>query len=168
MSGKGNKMTKSKKAEIIDLLSESFKTANAVVMCDYRGLSVGEIEDLRKMARAKEVNVQVVKNTLATIALKNADMSGVEIIDTNIFIWADDAIAASKTVADFAKTNEKFTIRTAYIDGESADAAKVEAFAKLPGREELLGMLAATWMAPVQNFTIGLNALKEKLEAEAS
>jgi len=168
MSGKGNTMTKSKKAEIIDQLSESFKTANAVVMCDYRGLSVSEIEELRNMARAKEVNVQVVKNTLATIALKSADMSGVEISDTNIFIWADDAIAASKTVADFAKVNEKFVIKTAYIDGEAADVAKVQAFAKLPGREELLGMLAATWMAPVQNFTIGLNALKEKKEEEAA
>ena len=161
-------MTKSKKAEIIDQLSESFKTANAVVMCDFRGLAVSDIEDLRKMARAKDVNVQVVKNTLATIALKNAEMTGVEIIDTNIFIWADDAISASKTVADFAKTNEKFVIKTAYIDGEVADTAKVEAFAKLPGREELLGMLAATWMAPVANFTIGLNALKEKKEEEAA
>ncbi|MEA3521483.1 MAG: 50S ribosomal protein L10 [Campylobacterota bacterium] len=161
-------MTKSKKTEIIELLSESFKTANAVVMCDFRGLSVSDIEELRKAARAKDVNVQVVKNTLATIALKNADMTGVEIIDTNIFIWADDAISASKVVADFAKTNEIFTIKTAYIDGESADSAKVEAFAKLPGREELLGMLAATWMAPVANFTIGLNALKEKKEEEAA
>ena len=161
-------MTKSKKAEIIDQLSESFKTANAVVMCDFRGLSVSDIEGLRKAARAKDVNVQVVKNTLATIALKNAEMTGVELTNTNIFIWADDAISASKTVADFAKTNETFVIKTAYIDGEIADTAKVEAFAKLPGREELLGMLAATWMAPVANFTIGLNALKEKKEEEAA
>jgi large subunit ribosomal protein L10 len=161
-------MTKAKKAEIIDQLSESFKTANAVVMCDYRGLSVSELEELRKAARAKEVNVQVVKNTLATIALNNAEMSGIEISDTNIFVWADDAISASKVASDFAKANEKFEIRTAYIDGEAADAAKVAAFAKLPGREELLGMLAATWMAPVQNFTIGLNALKEQKEAEGA
>ncbi len=161
-------MTKSKKSEIINLLSESFKTANAVVMCDFRGLSVSKLEELRNSARAKDVNVQVVKNTLATIALGNADMSGITITDTNIFVWADDAIAASKTVADFAKTNETFEIRAAYIDGETADKSKVEAFAKLPGRDELLGMLAATWMAPVANFTIGLNALKEKKEEEAA
>jgi large subunit ribosomal protein L10 len=161
-------MTKSKKAEIINQLSESFKTANAVVMCDYRGLTVANIESLRKMARAKDVKVQVVKNTLANVALGNAGMSGVEIVDTNIFVWGDDAIAASKTVSDFAKTSDKFSIRNAYIDGQAANAAKVEAFAKLPGREELLGMLASVWMGPVRNFTIGLNALKEKLEAQAS
>ena len=161
-------MTKSQKAEIIDSLSESFNGAKAVVMCDYRGLSVGELELLRQAARAKEVKVQVVKNTLATIALNKAGMSGIEIIDTNIFVWSDDAIATSKVAADFAKANEKFEIRNAYIDGEAADAAKVQAFAKLPGREELLGMLASVWMGPVRNFTIGLNALKEKKEAEAS
>ncbi len=161
-------MTKSQKAEIIDALSTSFKTANAVVMCDFRGLSVSELEELRKAARAKEVNVQVIKNSLATIALNNAEMSGIEIKDTNIFVWAEDAISASKVASDFAKANEKFEIKTAYIDGEAADSAKVQAFAKLPGREELLGMLAATWMAPVQNFTIGLNALKEKKEAEGA
>jgi large subunit ribosomal protein L10 len=80
----------------------------------------------------------------------------------------NDSISAAKVVSEYAKKNDKFVIRTAYIDGEASDAAKVEAFAKLPGREELLGMLAATWMGPVQYFTIGLNALKEKLEAEAS
>ena len=53
-------------------------------------------------------------------------------------------------------------------DSEAADAAKVQAFAKLPGREELLGMLASVWMGPIRNFTIGLNALKEKVEAQAS
>jgi large subunit ribosomal protein L10 len=161
-------MTKSKKAEIIDQLSESFKTAHAVVMCDYRGMTVSELEALRNAARAKEVKVQVVKNTLATVALSNAQMTGVEIVDTNIFVWGDDAIATSKTVSDFAKSSDKFVVRNAYIDGEAADAAKVDAFAKLPGREELLGMLASVWMGPVRNFTIGLNALKEKLEAEAS
>ena len=161
-------MTKSQKAEIIDFLSEEFKAANCVVMCDYKGLSVTELEALRKIARGKEAKVRVVKNTLATIALKNAGLEGIEVQDTNIFVWGEDSIATSKTVSEYAKNAEKFVIKSAYIDHEAADAAKVEAFAKLPGREELLGMLASVWMGPVRNFTIGLNALKEKKEAEAS
>jgi large subunit ribosomal protein L10 len=161
-------MTKSQKAEIIDFLSEEFKAANCVVMCDYKGLSVSELEGLRKIAREKDAKVRVVKNTLATIALKNADLEGIEIKDTNIFVWGDDAVATSKTVSKFAKDAEKFVIKSAYIENEASDAAKVEAFAKLPGREELLGMLASVWMGPVRNFTIGLNALKDKKEAEAS
>jgi len=161
-------MTKMQKAEIVSNLTEEFSSAKCVVMCDYRGLTVSELEALRKIARDKATKVQVVKNTLATIALNNAKMSGIDIVDTNIFIWGDDAIAASKTVVEYAKANDKFTIRTAYIDGEAADEKKVRAFATLPGREELLGMLASVWMGPVRNFTIGLDALKRKKEEEAA
>jgi large subunit ribosomal protein L10 len=160
-------MTKTQKAEIIEVLSSEFKEAQSVIFCDYKGLSVSELETLRIAARAKEAKVQVVKNTLATIALKNAELTGVEIKDTNILVWGGDSVATSKVVSDFAKDNDKFVIKSAYVDREVADAAKVEAFAKLPGREELLAMLAATWMAPIANFTIGLDALRQKREEEA-
>jgi large subunit ribosomal protein L10 len=160
-------MLKAKKAEVIAQLTSSFENTTAVVICDYKGLGVSELEELRKAAKTKDTSVQVVKNTLATIALNNAGMSGVEIKDTNIFLWSDDVISASKIAADYAKKNDKFVIKSGYLDGEPADVAKIEAFAKLPGREELLGMLAATWMAPVANFTIGLDALKRKKEEEA-
>ncbi|MGE0737766.1 50S ribosomal protein L10 [Sulfurimonas sp.] len=157
-------MTKTQKAEIIEVLSNEFKDAQSVIFCDYKGLSVSKLETLRKMARAKDAKVQVVKNTLATIALTNAELTGVALKDTNILVWGADSIATSKVAADFAKDNDKFIIKSAYIDREPADAAKVEAFAKLPGREELLGMLASVWMGPIRNFTIGLDALRQKRE----
>jgi len=157
-------MLKSKKVEVIADLTSAFENTTAVVICDYKGLTVGELEELRKSARAKDTSVQVVKNTLATIALNNADMSGVEIKDTNIFIWSDDVINAAKVASDFAKKSDKFIIKAGYLDKEPADVAKIEAFAKLPGREELLGMLAATWMAPITNMAVGIDALRKKLE----
>jgi large subunit ribosomal protein L10 len=157
-------MTKTKKAEVIEQLRVAFENTTAVVICDYKGLTVSDLEELRTAAKAKDTSVQVVKNTLATIALNNAGMSGVEIKDTNIFVWSDDVISASKIAADFAKKSDKFVIKAGYLDGEAADADKIVAFSKLPGREELLGMLAATWMAPVANFTIGLDALRRQKE----
>jgi large subunit ribosomal protein L10 len=157
-------MTKTKKAEVIEQLRVAFENTTAVVICDYKGLTVSDLEELRTAAKAKDTSVQVVKNTLATIALNNAGMSGVEIKDTNIFVWSDDVISASKIAADFAKKTDKFVIKAGYLDGEAADADKIVAFSKLPGREELLGMLAATWMAPVANFTIGLDALRRQKE----
>lgn len=157
-------MTKTQKAEVIDNLKTSFENTTAVVICDYKGLAVSDLEELRAAAKEKDTSVQVVKNTLATIALKSAGMEGVEIKDTNIFVWSDDVVAASKIAADYAKKNDKFVIKAGYLDGEAADKSKIEAFAKLPGREELLGMLAATWMAPVANFTIGLDALRRQKE----
>lgn len=160
-------MTKTKKAEIIEVLSNEFKTAQAVVFCDYKGLTVPQLEELRILAKAKDAKVQVVKNTLATVALTNAELTGVVLKDTNILVWGEDSVATSKVVFDFAKTSEKFVVKSAYIDREASDAARVEAFSKLPGREELLSMLAATWVAPIRNFTIGLDALRQKKETEA-
>ena len=95
-------MTKTQKAEIIEVLSNEFKDAQGVIFCDYKGLSVSKLEALRKMARAKDAKVQVVKNTLATIALSKAELTGVTLKDTNILVWGADSIATSKIAADFA------------------------------------------------------------------
>ena len=160
-------MTKTQKAEIVSTLTGAFTDTAAVVICDYKGISCQDLESLRVAAAAKDTSVQVVKNSLATLALKATGKEGIELNNTNIFLWSDDVISASKIAADFAKTNEKFVLKAGYLDGEVADIAKIEAFAKLPGREELLGMLAATWMAPVANFTIGLDALRKQKEESA-
>ncbi|MDD2356766.1 MAG: 50S ribosomal protein L10 [Thiovulaceae bacterium] len=157
-------MLKAKKAEVIENLASSLENATAVVVCDYKGLTVSNLEELRRSAKVKGTSVQVVKNTLATIALEKAGMTGLDLRDTNIFVWSDDVIAASKVASDFAKSNDKFVVKAGYLDKELADAAKIDAFAKLPGREELLGMLASVWMGPIRNFTIGLDALKRQKE----
>ena len=113
------------------------------------------------------VKVQIVKNTLANIALNNIGKSGMVLKDTNIFIWGDQ-LSATKVAAKFEETNsELFKIKTAHIDGEVASVEKVKALSKMPSRDELLAMLLQVWNAPIQNFTIGLNALKEKKEKSA-
>ena len=162
-------MTRQEKSEIIDFLAAEFKNSLAVVVCDYKGLTHKELETLRKDAKANNTKVQVAKNTLVTVAARNAELGEVELAGTNIFLWSDDQISACKVADRFASTNkEKFAIKSGIIEGKISDASMVNAFAKLPSREELLGMLAATWMAPVTNFTIGLDALRKKKEEEAA
>jgi len=157
-------MTRQNKEKVVEALTSEFETASTIIACGYAGLTVLELEELRNSAREKDVKVQVVKNRLAKIALDKNDLAGLDLTNMNILLWGDDAITTSKIASKFASSNKKFEIKSAFIDREIADVAKVEAFAKLPGREELLGMLAAVWMAPVRNWTIGLNALKEKKE----
>jgi len=165
----GEKMTRLQKNEIIEALTAEFKTSVALVVADYRGSSHKALENLRLSAAEVDAKVQVVKNSLVGIALKNAGLPELELTGTSIFVWAEDQISACKVADKFAIANkETFTIKTGIIEGEVADIATINAFAKLPGREELLGMLAATWMAPVANFTIGLDALRKKKEEEAA
>ena len=162
-------MTKVQKSEVVDFLTAEFKESQAIVVCDYKGLSHKELEVLRNDARANGTKVQVAKNSLVTIAVKNAELGDVELTGTNIFLWSEDQISACKVADKFASANkEKFEIKSGIIEGQIADLATVNAFAKLPSRDELLGMLAATWMAPLTNFTIGLDALRRKKEEEAA
>jgi len=100
--------------------------------------------------------------------MKNADINGIELADTNIFVWGEDQLNVSKVVAKFAEDSEKFVIKSAFLDNEVCDAAKVEALSKMPSHDELIGMLLQTWMAPVTNFTIGLEALRAKKEEESA
>ena len=162
-------MTKQQKAEVIDFLTSEFKESQAIVVCDFNGVSHKELEELRKSARENDTKVQVAKNTLATVAVKNAELGEVELSGNNIFLWSEDQISACKVADKFATANkDKFSIKSGIIEGKIADLATVNAFAKLPSRDELLGMLAATWMAPLTNFTIGLDALRKKKEEEAA
>lgn len=161
-------MTRNKKSEIIATLAGEFSTASAVVVCDYRGLSTKKLEALRDAAREQSVKVRVVKNTLANLALKQANKEGLELKDTNIYIWGEDQLAVTKVVAKFEEANsEFFKIKTGYIDSEVVSVNHIKALSKMPSRDELIAMLLQVWNAPIQNFTIGLNALKEKKEQTA-
>lgn len=162
-------MNKQQKAEVIDFLTGEFKESQAIVVCDYNGVSHKELESLRQDAKENGTKVQVAKNTLATIAVKNAELGDIELTGNSIFLWSEDQISACKVADKFASANkDKFEIKSGIIEGKIADLATVMAFAKLPSRDELLGMLAATWMAPLTNFTIGLDALRKKKEEEAA
>ncbi len=162
-------MTREQKSQIVAGLTEQFAASEAIIVCNYKGLTVKSLEALRNAAREADVKVQVIKNTLANLALNAAQKGGLELKDTNIFLWAGDQLAATKVAAKFAEQNaEFFQIKTAFIDGEVAPVSKVVALSKMPSRNELLGMLLQVWNAPIRNFTIGLNALKEKKENEAA
>ena len=161
-------MTRIEKEAIVAELSTSFANQGAVIVCDYKGMTVEALEGVRALAKENDVNVRVVKNTLAGIALKNANCEEMELLDNNIFIWGEDQIATCKVADKSAIANkDKFSIKSGVIESKVVDLATIEAMAKLPGREELLGMLLNVWNAPVQNFTIGMSALATKLEEEA-
>ncbi|RBQ29786.1 50S ribosomal protein L10 [Aliarcobacter vitoriensis] len=162
-------MTRQEKLEIINYLSAEFKNSLAVVVCDYKGLTHKELESLRKEAKANNTKVQVIKNTLVVKAVEAAELGEIDLCGTNIYLWSEDQISACKVADKFATASkDKFVIKSGIIEGQIADVARVNAFAKLPSREELLGMLASVWMGPVRNFTIGLDALRRKKEEEAA
>lgn len=158
-------MTKQDKAKLIEQLSSSFLDSN-IIICDYKGLSVRELEALRKNALQSSAKVQVIKNKLASIAFKNANIEGITLKDTNIFLWGKDQIALSKSAQKFADANkEKFVIKAGFFDGKAVDSKHIESISKLPSKEELIGMLLSVWTAPARYFVTGLDNLRKSKEA---
>lgn len=162
-------MTRIEKENIVSGLTEEFKTAKALIVCDYKGLTVSQLEEIRNLAKENDTKVRVVKNTLAAISMKNADQEELELVNTNIFVWAEDQISACKVAdksADMFK--EKFVIKSGLIEGKAASLADISAMAKLPSRDELIGMLLSVWTAPARNMVTGLDNLRSKLEEESA
>jgi len=161
-------MTRTEKEAIVNELSTAFVDQGAVIVCDYKGMTVEALEGVRALARENDVQVRVIKNTLAGIALKNANCEEMELTNTNIFIWGEDQIATCKVADKSAEANKgNFSIKSGVIESKVADIATINAMAKLPGREELLGMLLNVWNGPARAITIGLQALATKKEEEA-
>jgi len=161
-------MTRTRKAELVAEMTAEFKEAGAIIVCDYKGMTVENLEIVRNLAKDEETKVKVIKNKLAAIALGNAGCEVIDFKDTNLVIWGDSQILPCK-IADKAATDfkETFSIKTGIIEGKVASMETINAMAKLPSRDELIGMLLNVWNAPVQNFTIGMDALSKKLEEEA-
>jgi large subunit ribosomal protein L10 len=145
-------VTRKEKLALVKEMSESFEKANGIVFCDYKGMTVFQIEKLRNISRDKSVGVKVVKNKLAMIALNQAGKEGVVLKDTNLLLWAEDIVDLAKLATEFEKENSaKFHIKGGYFEGGVVEATQVEAYSKLASREEFLGMLLSTWTAPIRN-----------------
>ena len=161
-------MTRTEKEQLVAEMTADFKEAGAIIVCDYKGMTVPDLESVRADAKAEGNSVRVIKNTLASLALKNAGCDALALSETNLVIWGETQVLPCK-IADKAATafKGKFSIKTGLLEGKVAEIETINAMAKLPTRDELIGMLLNVWNAPVQNFTIGLQALADKKEAEA-
>jgi large subunit ribosomal protein L10 len=154
------------KTKAIAELKESFSLAPDFIFTDYRGLTVEQITTLRKQLRAKEVEYKVVKNNYARLAfeqLSAPDVSNYLIGPTAVAITPKDANEVAKILYDFAKEAPALQIKGALVGDTVYDAAKTEAFSKLPGRLELISMLMSVINGPARNLASALNDVPSRL-----
>jgi len=156
-------MTRSEKVELVTGMTSEFSEAGAVIVCDYKGLTCKELESVRALATENDAKVKVVKNSLAAIALEKAGAEALIFKDMNLVIWGNDQISTCKTADKAAiEFKSKFVIKSGLFEGKAQDLATINAMAKLPGRDELLGMLLNVWNGPARGIAIGLQALADK------
>lgn len=148
-------MNRSGKAVIIEAVKARADKASFAVITDFKGMTVEELTNLRVSLRKAGGEYLVVKNTLARIALTDGTHDAIKDKfhdNCGVAFGFDDPVAVAKALSDFAKQSKLFELRCASLDGKAMDAAQIDALAKLPGREQLLGQLLGTMNAVPTNF----------------
>ncbi len=155
-----------RKQVTIDEITDKVKESNAVVFFEYRGLTVGEMTELRRNLRTSGSDVKVYKNTLAKRALDslNYDMQG-ELNGPKAMAYGKDVIAPIKALSDFAKSHPALELKIGVVDGKVADKAMLTTLASTPSREQLLTMFAAGLLEHVKNVAICLDLHSQNMES---
>lgn len=170
-------MKRQEKVDAVAELKDTLGQVASLVVTDFRGLTVDNVNKLRKEIRAAECEYRVIKNTLVKIAIAGTDMEELSPLfkgPSAIAYSFNDPVAPAKVIDTFASKQKKFAVKGGFLDGQTLDEAGVAGLAKMKGKDELRGDLLALFQAPAQtmvrllaagptNFLYLLNAQKEEL-----
>jgi large subunit ribosomal protein L10 len=172
-------MATPRKVETVEEVRDKLSRAQSLVITDYRGLTVAQIQDLRRKLRAANVEFMVVKNTLARRAADETGLEGLKaelVGPVGLAIGYEEATAPAKLVNEFIRQTRLLSIKSGMLGGQVLDADAVKRLGDLPSREVLLGQLAGTLNhgvaqlatalnSVVQQLANGLDAYRQKLES---
>jgi large subunit ribosomal protein L10 len=169
-------LNRNEKAAVVTDVSAQAARAQTLALAEYRGLTVAHLDTLRRQARDKGVYLHVLKNTLARRAVAGTpfEVASGAMVGPLIYGFSEDAVAAAKVIADFAKTNDKLVVKGGAYAGKVLDANGVKALASIPSREVLIAQVAGLLKSPIQRMAGVLAAVAEKrgggapAEAEAA
>ena len=153
-------MARTDKVAAVAELSEQFTQSNGAVLTEYRGLTVAQLKELRRVL-GDDVTYAVVKNTLTKIAVRDAGIEGLDSLlsgPSAIAFIAGDPVEAAKGLRDFAKANQALVIKGGVLDGRPVSPAEISKMADLESREVLLAKLAGAMQASLQNVASLFNA----------
>jgi large subunit ribosomal protein L10 len=167
------------KVAIVAEVAEKIRAARAVFVTEYRGLTVGQLADLRSKLREAETELTVYKNTLVRRAVSDVGIDGLDELlvgPTALAFIHGDVAAAAKVLRDVSKNLPLLVVKGGTLDGAALSADDVKVLADLPSRDELLARFAGALQAPMvktagllqalpRNFAYGLSALIDQHEA---
>lgn len=154
------------KKAVVAEVGQQVASAQAIVIAEYRGITVDQVTVLRKKAREQGVYLKVLKNTLVRRAVENTPFAGLadQMVGPLIYGIGDDILVVSKVINDFAKGNDKLVIKAGALPNEVLDVDTVKAYASLPSREELLAKLLGTLNEVPSRFARTLAAIRDQKE----
>jgi large subunit ribosomal protein L10 len=156
-------LNRNEKAAVVDEVTAQAARSQTLALAEYRGLTVAHLDTLRRQARDKGVYLHVLKNTLARRAVAGTpfEVAQQAMVGPLIYGFSEDAVAAAKVVADFAKTNDKLVIKGGAYAGKALDADGVKTLAAVPSKEVLLAQLLGLMQSPISRLARVLAAVAE-------
>ena len=153
------------KQTVVDEIKDKFKNAKSVVLFDYRGLSVGEITELRRALRESGSDYKVYKNTLTKRAADDLKI-GLDdyLAGPSAISFSNDELAPVRIISDFAKKHEALELKAGIVEGKVADAKELAKYASIPSRESLLTILAGGLIGVVRDLSICLDLYSKEKE----
>lgn len=148
-------LTREKKEQLVTEMTNHLENSKTMVLVNFQGLKVKEIQELKKKLREQGIGFQIVKNSLLKIALKNKNLSFEEtLLDQPVaIVWGgEDEVLPAKITAEFGKTAENLTILGGIVNLSFADVSMIKQLASLPSREELYAKLTGTLNAPISRL----------------
>jgi large subunit ribosomal protein L10 len=157
-------LNRNEKAAVVTDVAAQVARSQTLALAEYRGLTVEHLNKLRVDARAKGVYLHVLKNTLARRAVVGTpfECAAQAMSGPLIYGFSEDAVAAAKVIADFAKGNDKLVVKAGAYAGKALDADGVKALAAIPSKEVLLSQLLGLLQSPVSRMARVLAALADK------
>lgn len=154
-------MPTTQKAELVAEIKDRLQAAGGVILADYRGLTVKEMQSLRGSVREAGGDLKVFKNTLAQLALRDLELPALDeyLAGPTVMVFVgEDPVAPAKALADFVKAHKGFAVKGGLIENAVVDAEAIKTLASLPSREELIAKLMGTMLNPVRGVMSMFNA----------
>lgn len=157
-------LNRNEKQTVVTDVAAQVARSQTLALAEYRGMTVAHLDALRKTAREKGVYLHVLKNTLARRAVAGTpfEVASASMVGPLIYGFSQDAVAAAKVIADFAKTNDKLVIKAGAHAGKALDAKGVQSLAAIPSKEVLLSQLLGLMQSPITRIARVLAMLAEK------
>ncbi|MDE2646916.1 MAG: 50S ribosomal protein L10 [Paracoccaceae bacterium] len=143
-------MDRAQKEKVVNELGQIFESSGVVVVSHYKGLTVAEMQDLRRQMSLAGGSVRVAKNRLTKIALEGTPCESIAeyLSGMTILAFSEDPVAAAKVIDSYAKTNDKLSILGGAMGKNNLDVAGVKALASMPSRDELISSIVSCIAAP--------------------
>lgn len=159
-------LNRAQKESIVAEVAEVASNAYSAIASEYRGLTVGQMTELRARARKEGVYLRVVKNSLASRAVEDTDFECMKEGLTGPLVFAfsqEDPGAAARVIKDFSKENDKLVVKLISIGGKLLQPTQIEDLAKMPTYDQAISLLMAVMKAPIEKLARTVNEVPGKL-----